>query len=871
MVMAADRKIQTEVVAILKSLPDTENTRVHTQIAQIGLALPGDLASELVPLVEGGLKKPYQFLLSHRAVELAKHLALDKKVDGANRLVRSAFELLPDPTPPKQVGDHTFPPTPRTRIQGNLYDHQLDSVAPQLIDADPVAASMTLADLLGEAWKHSTREGADETVSYSRVGWSDLAVPPEHLLHDPKGVLLRKLVGAVTTVGTSDTRRVPDVVRDLMSRSRAVFKRVALHLLSEFPEAAPGLADQYAQDLSLMEDPETLPEYRRLLYERFPKLEQSAKEPILAWVRADESEESRRAALEQWLERAPSSDELTDDSKRRRLRRLRVLAGSLPADLQEEYQQLSTKFDEPVTRTIRPIDWGIRSPKTAEELLAMNDDELIAYLKAADLGHDLIGPSMEGLGDAAMAATAQAPERIARMADQFVGVDPLIVSGVLRGIEGVVRGKAELPWPAILRLCQWVVDQPRAIPGRKTRYSDLDPGWVWTRRQIASLLLQGIDHVSCAIPFDLRGNVWPILAELAEDPDPAEDRDDDDPAGVAINSVRGEAIHGVIAFALWVRREDKAEPTLEQMPEVRAVLDRHLDHNIEKSAAIRSVYSQFLPHLLFLDQHWTKKAIPRIFSDDPEQARLREAAWVTYLRFHRPSPDLYILLEGEYRSAVAALASAGPMSEKPESAERRLAEHLMILAWSGAIPIDGSGVFGEFFRLAPPDLRAHAIESIGLALINTEEEVQSEIRDHIRAIWAQRLSRASSTEDSGAHKAEAGAFGWWFVSGKFEDEWSLDQLLAALNLAGEVDRAHSVYERLADLTPEHPLKAMQCLDRLVQPGTRPGWSLDLGSDHISRALSAARGSDDEAAKRLALEIINRLSAHGFPQFLRLIR
>src|SRR5206468_6866997 len=144
---------------------------------------------------------------------------------------------------------------------------------------------------------------------------------------------------------------------------------------------------------------------------------------------------------------------------------------------------------QPKEPSVRPIRWGIRSPKSMEELLAMEGGKLIPYLKEAELGHDLAGPSMEGLGDAVAGAAGQAPERFSKLSSQFLGVDPLIISGLLRGIEGSVRSKTPVDWDGLLALCRWVVDQPREIPGRKTRYSDLDPGWVWTRRQIASLII----------------------------------------------------------------------------------------------------------------------------------------------------------------------------------------------------------------------------------------------------------------------------------------------------------------------------------------------------------------------------------------------
>ena len=62
------------------------------------------------------------------------------------------------------------------------------------------------------------------------------------------------------------------------------------------------------------------------------------------------------------------------------------------------------------------------------------------------------------------------------------------------------------------------------------------------------------------IPSEERARVWRIIEPRLEDPDPSPDRDkDSEPATVAINSVRGEALHAAVRYALWVERALEAE------------------------------------------------------------------------------------------------------------------------------------------------------------------------------------------------------------------------------------------------------------------------------------------------------------------------
>ena len=94
-----------------------------------------------------------------------------------------------------------------------------------------------------------------------------------------------------------------------------------------------------------------------------------------------------------------------------------------------------------------------------------------------------------------------------------------------------------------------------------------------------------------------------------------------EPSTLAINTVRGKALNAVVAYALWVRHYlDKQNPilamTFDAMPEVREVLDEHLDVGLEPTLTIRSIYGRHFPWLFLLDPAWAALAVPRIFTAD---------------------------------------------------------------------------------------------------------------------------------------------------------------------------------------------------------------------------------------------------------------
>src|SRR5437660_8268252 len=108
-----------------------------------------------------------------------------------------------------------------------------------------------------------------------------------------------------------------------------------------------------------------------------------------------------------------------------------------------------------------------------------------------------------------------------------------------------------------------------------------------------------------------------------------------DPATYSINTTRGEVMHALVRYAWWVRLhlekesggKARAARGFDEMPEVRSVLEKHLDAVLEPSIAIRAVYGQRFGTLYFLDRNWAMANINRIFPRDGARKELGDVAW----------------------------------------------------------------------------------------------------------------------------------------------------------------------------------------------------------------------------------------------------
>src|SRR5439155_275746 len=155
---------------------------------------------------------------------------------------------------------------------------------------------------------------------------------------------------------------------------------------------------------------------------------------------------------------------------------------------------------------------------------------------------DRFSSPQEGFANVLQSLAEEDPGKLSGGIRAFLGLKPVFLRSVFQGLkEPANESSNELDWNAILAAAEWVMDQPREIEGGSGgSYSDLDPGWVWTRGVVADLLEVGLRTGS--IPLDLNNRVWIILQLLLEDPDGGSGGGPDAATG-SLNCIRGKAMH----------------------------------------------------------------------------------------------------------------------------------------------------------------------------------------------------------------------------------------------------------------------------------------------------------------------------------------
>lgn len=866
---------QETVHKIALRIPDSENSRVHDDIAEIALSLPPALSAALVPQVCSYTKFPIKLLLPERVAMLIVNLAEGGQGKAALKLASATLALTPDPRMAKPEDEESLLlPEPRSQFNDWYYAQIIERTVPALVNTVGLEAVQLFCELLNDAAQFLCKEpeAGDEDYFYIRHP----AIEQGKSRDDIPSLLLCASRDAAEQLIASDRAQFGAVLTVLQQRRWTSFRRLELHITRVFLEEGHAVAERVFENPEILISPSLRHEAVLLLKASFSSLSSERRQHILAWMDAGPSEESVR----RWLEFVgePVTDEkIRGNWKRRRRDHFSILEGQLPEPYQRTYEELKIELGDPSppehipARTVGAI--SAQSPKSTEELAVMAVEDVLRFLASWAPGSDILGPTAEGLGGALTAVVSQRPGEFAAVAPKFRTLDPTYVRCLFAGLNAALKKGEKWDWRPALELATWVGTQPRGIEGRKGGLMVADPDWGWTLDAIIDLLKTGFEGGTDRLSCEHRALVWDALVPLTDDPfpSPEDERSDGfDPSFLSINSTRGRAFYALLEYARWVRkcadaqRKTEEEPpvTLDSMPEVREVLDRHLDLEREPTLTIRSVYGHQLSSLASLDWEWFRANVERILPEGQNDSVYLNAAWESFVVFNQPHNALLRELMPAYQRAVAGITKGPRMMRHPGSPKDSLAEHLMVYYWRGDLKFGGEdGLLDGFYAQAPDELRGHAMWFIGRSVSNWDDGSPPEVFERLRNLMDRRLKSAEQSASAGVFAKELANFGWWFTSKKFNDRWSIETLLSTLQLTKKTVAEMDVVKRLAGLCPGFPVECISCLGLMIE-GDREHWLLLGVEDDARQVIRLALESSSPEAAMSARRLVENLIAKG---------
>jgi len=872
--MSAIPEAQDKVLEIVLRIPSTDNVLVQDDLVDVALNLQPRQSAALVPRVCEWVQAPFKGQLPFKVGKFITHLAEGGEEQAALTLARAALALGPDPKVAREDEESLLWPEPRPRFPDFYYQDIVASALPSLVKVAGLGAVRLFCDLLDD-WVKLSRSNSDDSdedyLSHRQPAIEDR--PP----HDVPSTLICAVRDAAELSIRDSRTQFREVIGILKSKRWMSFRRLELHLSRTFAVEGREIAEEFFQNPERVDQSGLRHEAVLLLQTSFCALSPTTQGKVLSWMEQGPPEDHVRRWLEHFPE--PVTDEgiraLSDQWRRDRLA---VLKGQLPEAYEAKLADLGARLGEghPLgePERIRGGAIGPKSPKSVEDLNQMELDSVLSFLASWTPGTGMFSPTAEGLGRNLATIVAQRPNDFAPAARMFRGLDPTYVRSLIEGLTQALRQRLIFDWRPPLDLAVWVANQPRTIPDRRGGLMIADPDWGWTRDALIDLVTAGFDDTPGKLACENRSLIWQTIRPLTDDPNPplqSETGANFDPADLSINSTRGRALYAVVRYAWWVRgcveAEGQALPTLDAMPEVREVLDAHLDPTIEPGLMARAVYGQSIPSFAGLDWDWLRlnlgRILPEVETDDPRFV----AAWESFVSFAQPYPALLPLLTPAYRRAANRIGRPG-LVRHPISPDVRLSEHLMLYYWWGRLEFeDDTGILDTFYALASDKLRSHALWFIKNLLGQTG--APPEAYQRVQKLMERRLATAKAAPSPHEFSEELANFGYWFASGKLAEHWALEMLLSTLRLTGRVYGDRDVMSRLVELCPRYPVECIECLRRIIE-GDHERWVMVLVEGTARELLKLGLESGNPQAVLAARRLVQDLIVLGYFEFRTLL-
>ena len=864
--MASLPQAQQMVLEFTLALPQTDNQNVKRDIIDIALALPPPLSAQLVNRVKKWIDGS-SWGLPTQIASLVLHLATGgtKEQQSALKLTRSLLSLVPQPrNDDEQDIEELFGyfPECQSRYDHHEYEIILEDVIPKLAQQLGEPVVVILRDVLNAAMEICEDKSLLQEHFYDSSHIWRPAIENHEQNHDYslRHFLLNALRNISEELIRNEVIPIKQVITLLNEKAWPLFIRLALHLLRLFPGQSPQLVEEWLTNPRFFVLHPLHHEYVLLLKESYENLPPDKQHTILGWI---ESGPDLNAFQSNWKER--TGDNASPEHIRRFKRiwqrdYLCFIAYHLAPTWREYYEELIIEHglpEHPEFETYSESLVGYISPLSVDEIQGMSMSEFANYLHSWEPENTWKSPCPEGLARTLVTYIADEPVTITKSLDLFTDVPLTYIEGILEGLRRAVKDSRPLCWELVLDSA-FLNTYLKANGESKV---------ISIQRSIAGMIHEGLKAKTHLIPFELRNQVWAILSALSQNADPAVDDEQNssfDPIMSSTNSVRGTAFHAILAYAIWVQRhsENFASPQgFEIIPEVRDVLETHLDLKCEKNLSIRAIYGMRFPALFQIDKEWALAHKQSIFPLEPELSAYLDTAWEAYITFCNPTEVMYDALEDYYRLAVSQLSINAEKTELSRST-LRLIEHTMQYFWHGKIGLASNDIINLFMSVRNQAAHSHAIAYIGRTLGGLTDPLSTPVLERLHQLWNRWMMRGEMTGET----KELRSFGWWISSGRFEEEWSILQLEKILRLTeGQVDDVYGLIGFLVKVAHKHPALVIECLSSLLENEPKMGMYI-FREDKVYAILEVILNSDVPEAKTKAITCVHRLGAKGHKTF-----
>jgi hypothetical protein len=861
-----------EVIDILLSLPKTNNPRIYDGILEIALKLEGGESAKLLPKILEYTELKHQFSV-HRYPELLSHWTKQNNLNEALEIVKKLIPFEEDPKAqekrklrkknPNEYGT-TLEPAPR---YGEWeYQEILEKGVRPLAEREPFQVAQILINVTANMiWMEFHQEELDKgrDEDYSEI-WCRRLAHPDRDHHNSKENLVHTLTFACEQVFDKAPDSVDALDQTLRKQRWKVFKRLRQHL--------------YALHL----DDRTLPWIRELIinHDDYAKWEHHYEFQLMVRKACEHFgtrllSESERKTIFDLILSGPSKegfrewmgDQYSEEAFRRRQRyfhrkQLRPFAVLLDEDCRRYLDELEIENkDKPLTdEDFSPygaVTGGCvsyQSPKPAEDLAKLSDEELLAYINEWNEEHHdkdnwLIEINITGLVGVFQTIFKDAiipdDKRLAFWIKHRDNISrPVYVAAIVKTMQELVKEQKYDKLNLWFEFCDWILQHPdtdrTAGAPEPNDESRERPNWGSSRRAVVDFIDVCVNK-DTMVPLTARDELTKLLKKACTQFDWRLDREQpvfinrDDQISVAINNTRSRALESLINFGSWVRYyvPDDAVQEVTQIFDSRLRIDAEIALTKPEYAFLGLNYGR----LCALNSDWARDNKSVLFPQG--NTSIWREAFGCFVRYNNPKLFTFDMLRQDFELALEKLEDLEGGKESRRDIIDRLGQHLFSYYLWEVYPLKGDeSLLARFYQKTADNRErwANLFNHVGRSLRNSGKNLEDSLVDRIIAFFDWRLEACDSLE--------LNEFTFWLDAECLGPEWRLGAYSRILDLRSTKKTGLSIeMDSLVKLLPDHNAKVVQCFAKITDTLDQ-GSNIYISAEDAKPILKAGLGSGD---------------------------
>jgi hypothetical protein len=879
-----DNEIQTQTYNIISRISN-DNDLVHSDFIDIANNLDAGLAAKIAMAETKWINnKDYLYVyLTKKLFKFIEKLLKYNKCSEAIELTKAILRPLPlgvlneDELEDKNGELYYKYNNIHSKCDSWEYEEFINNIVPLLTDACKIEALKLFCDLAKEAiaLKHNTDDS-------SFIWRPTIEGPGSGAPEDITDLLISAVRDSAEILLKDDHIEVYELLEKQYS---IIFKRVALYLRNKYFGMDQIRTENIIMNWDTFNEINYKNEYYHLLKNNYPALSGATKQKYLDFAKSTEERPKWYSRFKENKGTEPTEEEINIIARRWKYEKLLPIADYLNGELKEQFDDFKKEFGhiDPIGRgfTMGPVMYGPNSPINIEQLKAYTVDDLVSYLNNWQPNGGKLFESPEGLGRNLSAIVSTEPERYAESTDKLIGIEPTYIRSILYGFQQAASKNINFNWLKVLTLCDWVLKQKIESEVSTAKIPlERDADWNPSRMAVARLLDAGFDAGNYKIPLELKDNAWKLLEILSKDINPSEEYENTyggknlDALTMSINTTRGIAMHAVVKYAIWVYRDLETKKELKDdifvfIPEVKRVLDKHLDKKYDPSLAVHSVYGQWIPWFVLFSKVWLNDALPLIFPQEPEKKTYRDVAWETYISLNAPYDNVFELLSNEYGNAIKDLNKPAEDRSHFGNIKESLAKHIINYFWRDRIKLDEkNNLLKLLCENSDIELRKFIIGYLGRGL-EGNDSIDPKVIDKLKEFVQYRFDEIYATKNTEMFM-EFFDFGLWFYSNKIDDNWTIKQLKVILEKIGELRFEEKVVKYMVQLAKSNRLLGdiLDCIEYMIKQ-EKEMWKFLGWKDDVKEILTMSIEIPEHKSK--AINIVHKLGAIGLFEFRDLLK